>query len=193
MNNRRKSDPGHIHFAILGCVSAAGLQDPAANFPGASSDRQVLIVYLHHELFLHPGHCGDHQLELPRPSNPQDAKLDSGGLSQVFAPFSTHEEAQEDSFALDDGDASFGHSLPPTPSPSTLPSSSSTHCSATTTTSPLPPGQNSSPTLPSTTSSPTLKWLKCQTTSQIRLRALWCDPRISCRCTNCSSSSFAQL
>ena len=60
----RLGNPRHLHSALVGCVPAAGIQDPAAHFPRAASHCQVPALYLRHEHRLHPRHRRHHQLEL---------------------------------------------------------------------------------------------------------------------------------
>lgn len=60
LTHRRKSYFGHIHLAVVGCVSVAGLQDIAADVSSASVDSQIPPIYLLNELHLHIGHRGHH-------------------------------------------------------------------------------------------------------------------------------------
>ena len=75
----------HLDPAGAGRVSAARLQDPAADVGQHPADRQVPAVYVHHE-HRHDRHHGrHHQLELQDAADAPDAALDPGDLPRRAA------------------------------------------------------------------------------------------------------------
>ncbi|KOX71570.1 Acetylcholine receptor subunit beta-like 1 [Melipona quadrifasciata] len=91
----RESDAGNQHSALVGRVSVTGQQDSATDVAGASVDRQIPSVHLHHEHGQHPRHRDHHQLELPRAEDPQNAAADQENIPQVSADAPADEATEE--------------------------------------------------------------------------------------------------
>lgn len=100
---RWEGNPGHIDFVVVGCVSAAGVEDTAPHVLSASIDCQISSVYLYNEFHLNLRHRHCYQLEFSRSAYPQNVQLGACCLSQISARTAVYEETQEDETTLDDG------------------------------------------------------------------------------------------
>ena len=102
---RREGDARYQHSPLTRCVPPPRLKDSPSHLPRAPPHSQVSTVYLHHEHCQYPRHSHHYKLELPRASDPLDAKLDPSRVHQVSAHLPLHAETQEDPVTVDDGDA----------------------------------------------------------------------------------------
>lgn len=100
-----ESHPRDQHSPLTRRVSLASLQNTSSDVAGATFDRQILIIHIHHEHCKYPSHCYHHQLELPWPSDSQDATLDTLRVPLLPANLAAHEETEEDATQMDDGNA----------------------------------------------------------------------------------------
>ena len=102
---RREGDARYQHSPLTRCVPPPRLKDSPSHVTRAPPHSQVSTVYLHHEHCQYPRHSHHYKLELPRSSDPLDAKLDPSRVHQVSAHLPLHAETQEDPVTVDDGDA----------------------------------------------------------------------------------------
>ena len=90
----REDDLVHIHFARLGCVLAARLQDSAAHIHGHTAHLEIPHLHAHDEHRHHPQHGHNHQLELSHAAHSHHAEVGAPRVHQLFAQSAVHEAAR---------------------------------------------------------------------------------------------------